>query len=60
MTVNKKTYGIYIVEDLPKQNGKWGGYKVSAAASTGKQGKLFKLTDGREHYQAKPDEELEI
>lgn len=52
----------YLVEEYPEQNGKWGGYKVSAMKSTGKQGKLYKTTDGRENYQSAPkkDEELEI
>lgn len=56
-------YGIYDVSEYPEQNGKWGGYKVQAIASTGKQGKLYKTTDGRENYQAKKkdeDEGLEI
>jgi hypothetical protein len=57
----KKQYGIYSVDEYPEQNGKWGGYKVAAIASTGKQGKLYPRTDGRENYQAKPkDEDLEI
>lgn len=58
-----KTYGIYTVEESFDKNGLWKGYTVAATAATGKQGKLFKLTDGREHYQAKKkdeDEGLEI
>jgi hypothetical protein len=57
----KKTYGIYEVEEEYNADGSWKGYKCSAAASTGKQGKLYIPKDGREHYQAKPkEEELEI
>jgi hypothetical protein len=61
-TNNKmKRYGIYEVTDEYNEDGSWLGYRCAASGSTGKQGKLFKLTDGREHYQAKPkDEELEI
>jgi hypothetical protein len=54
-------YGIYEVEESYDKDGLWKGYKCSAAASTGKQGKLFKTTDGREHYQAeKKEKELEL
>jgi hypothetical protein len=57
----KKQYGVYIVEDRPKQNGKWGGFKVSVVDSSGqKQGKLYIPKDGREHYRVKKDDELEI
>jgi hypothetical protein len=57
-----KIYGIYSVEDYPTQNGgKWGGFKVSVVDSSGqKQGRLYPRSDGREHYQKKPEEELEI
>jgi hypothetical protein len=57
-----KRYGIYEVIDEYDKNGVWKGYRVAATASTGKQGKLYPRTDGRENYQAKrkPDEELEI
>ena len=59
--INKKIYGIYEVSEYPDQDGKWGGYQVSAIESTGKQGKLYIKSDGRHHYQEKPkDEELEI
>lgn len=60
---SKKIYGHYSVEELPDQNGKWGGYRCAVVDSVGKQGKLYKTTDGRENYQAKPkdeDEGLEI
>lgn len=55
----------YLVEEYPEQNGKWGGYKISAGESEGKKwGKLYKTTDGRENYQSAPkkdeSEELEI
>jgi hypothetical protein len=56
----KKRYGIYIVEESYSPEGLWQGYKCSAAASTGKQGKLFKVTDGRENYREKKEEELEL
>jgi hypothetical protein len=59
--LSTKKYGIYSVEEYPEQNGKWGGYKVAAIASTGKQGKLYIKSDGREFYKEKPkDEDLEI
>ena len=67
---NKKTYGIYSVEEYPPQpDGKWGGYRCGAVDILGKkQGKLYIKSDGRENYQAAPpkpvpakkDEELEI
>jgi len=51
-------FGIYEVDEYPEQNGgKWGGYKISAAASVGRQGKLYLKSDGREFYQAKPKDE---
>lgn len=54
-------YGIYTVEDEYDKNGKWLGYRCAATASTGKQGKLYIKSDGRENYKAKPrDEDLEI
>lgn len=57
----KRQFGIYTVEDEYDEKGKWLGYRVAATASTGKQGKLYPKSDGRENYQAKPkDEELEI
>jgi len=56
-----KKYGIYEVSESFTKDGLWQGYTVAATASVGKQGKLFKLTDGREHYKEKPkDEDLEI
>jgi hypothetical protein len=58
---NKKIYGIYEVSESFTKDGLWLGYTVKAIESTGKQGKLYKTTDGREQYAAKPkDEELEI
>jgi hypothetical protein len=58
----KKQFGHYIVEEETKPDGSWAGYRVSAIESTGKQGKLYIKSDGREYYQAAPkkDEELEI
>ena len=57
----KKQFGIYTVEDEYDEKGKWLGYRVAATASTGKQGKLYPKSDGRENYQDKEeDEELEI
>lgn len=57
----KTQYGIYEVEEEYDEAGKWKGYRVAATASTGKQGKLYIKSDGREFYQEKPkDEELEI
>ena len=54
-------YGIYEVEEETNPDGSWAGYRVSAIEPTGKQGKLYIKTDGRENYQAKKkDEELEI
>ena len=47
-----KTYGIYSVTDEYDENGLWKGYTVRATESTGKQGKLYIKTDGRENYQA--------
>jgi hypothetical protein len=59
--MTKRTYGIYEVEEEYDTDGLWKGYRCAATASTGKQGKLFKVTDGRENYQEKKkDEELEI
>jgi hypothetical protein len=58
-----KLYGIYSVTDEWQADGRWAGYRCAAAASTGKQGKLYIPKDGRQHYQAKPkdeDEGLEI
>lgn len=60
----KKQFGIYTVEDEYDETGKWLGYRVAATASTGKQGKLYKTTDGR-HFYKEPkakdeDEGLEI
>jgi hypothetical protein len=57
---DNKRYGIYIVEEEFNTDGSWKGYRCAATASTGKQGKLYIKTDGRENYQAKKDEELEI
>ena len=57
----KKQYGIYEVSESFTKDGLWKGYTVKCTDSVGKQGKLFKTTDGREHYQAKKkDDELEI
>jgi hypothetical protein len=56
----KKIYGHYEVEESYSPEGLWKGYTVRAIASTGKQGKLYIPKDGRLHYQAKKDEELEI
>lgn len=56
----KKQFGIYEVEEEYDENGLWKGYRCAATASTGKQGKLYLKTDGREYYQEKHDEELEI
>jgi hypothetical protein len=58
----KKQYDHYLVEEYPKQNGRWGGYKVSVVdSSTKKQGKLYIKPDGREFYKEKPkSEDLEI
>ena len=63
MTVKK--FGIYEVSESFTKDGLWQGYTVAAAASVGKQGKLYPRTDGRENYKAKPvddnsDKELEI
>lgn len=61
--MSTKKYGIYDVSEYPEQDGKWGGYKVKAIASTGKQGKLYIPKDGRTNYQAEPkkdSEELEL
>lgn len=52
-------YGIYSVEEEWQPDGKWKGYRCSVLQSTGKQGKLYPRTDGRENYKTKPkDEEL--
>lgn len=56
-------FGIYEVIEEYKADGSWAGYRVAATASTGKQGKLYPKSDGRENYKAKPkdeDEGLEI
>lgn len=54
-------YGIYEVTEEYDENGLWKGYRTAATASTGKQGKLYLQSDGREHYKEKPKEEdLEI
>ena len=57
-------YGIYEVEDEYDENGRWLGYRVAVAtASTGRQGKLYIKSDGRENYQSpnRPkDEELDL
>ena len=55
----KKQYGHYIVSEEFDENGLWKGYTVSAIESTGKQGKLYLQSDGRENYKAK-DDELEL
>ena len=56
-----KKYGIYSVDEYPEQNGRWGGYRVAATESVGKQGKLYVQKDGRSFYQEKKDDnELEI
>lgn len=59
----KKQFGIYTVEDEYDENGRWKGYRCGATASTGKQGKLYPKSDGRENYRSKPkdeDDELDI
>ena len=54
-------YGIYEVEEEYDDNGLWKGYRCAATVSTGKQGKLYIKTDGREYYQEKPkDDDIEI
>jgi hypothetical protein len=58
--MNKKIYGHYSVEELPDQNGKWGGYRCQVVDSGLKQGKLYPKSDGHQYYQQKKDEELEI
>jgi hypothetical protein len=52
-----KRYGIYEVTEEYNPDGSYAGYRCAAAASTGKQGKLYIPKDGREHYKAKPKEE---
>ena len=52
-----KKYGIYEVSESFTKDGLWQGYTVKAAASVGKQGKLYPRTDGRENYQAEKKEE---
>ena len=57
----KKRFGIYEVTEEFDANGLWKGYRCAATASTGKQGKLYPKSDGREFYQEeKKDDELEI
>jgi hypothetical protein len=59
----KRTFGIYTVEDEYDKNGKWLGYRCAATASTGKQGKLYIKSDGREFYKSEPkdkDEDLDL
>jgi hypothetical protein len=57
----KKQFGIYTVEDEYDKNGRWKGYRCAATASTGRQGKLYPKSDGREFYQEKPkDEDLDL
>ena len=61
MKTQSKTFGIYTVEEEFKPDGSWAGYRCAATSSTGKQGKLYPKSDGREYYQEKKkDEELEI
>lgn len=52
-----KQYGIYQVEETYDKAGRFAGYKCSVVESTGKQGKLYLKTDGRENYQAAPKPE---
>lgn len=59
----KRTYGIYEIIEEFKPDGSWAGYRCAAIASTGKQGKLYIKSDGREFYQEQPkdeDDELDI
>ncbi len=59
--MNKKIFGIYEVSESFTKDGLWQGYTVRCTDSVGKkQGKLYIPKDGREHYRAKKDEELEI
>ena len=62
MAEQSKFYGIYKVIEEFKPDGSWAGYRVAATASTGKQGKLYPKSDGRQYYQQKKDEDegLEI
>jgi hypothetical protein len=39
---NKKIYGHYLVEELPDQNGKWGGFRCSVIDAKGKYGFIAK------------------
>jgi hypothetical protein len=54
---NKRRYGIYEVSESFTPEGLWQGYTVKAAASEGKQGKLYIKSDGRENYQPLPRQE---
>lgn len=51
------TYGIYEVSESFTKDGLWQGYRVSATAAEGKQGKLYPKSDGRENYRAAPEPE---
>ena len=62
MKTQSKTFGIYTVEEETKPDGSWAGFRCGVALATGKQGKLYIKSDGREYYRAKSkdSEELEI
>jgi hypothetical protein len=54
-------FGIYEVEEEYDDKGQFIGYRCGVGEATGKQGKLFLKSDGREFYKAeKKGEELEI
>jgi hypothetical protein len=48
-------FGIYEVEEEYDEKGQYKGYRCGVGEATGKQGKLFVKTDGREHYRAEPE-----
>jgi hypothetical protein len=50
-------FGIYEVEEEYDEKGQYKGYRCGVGEATGKQGKLFVKTDGRENYQSAPNEE---
>ena len=55
----KKRFGIYEVTEEFDANGLWKGYRVAATASTGRQGKLYIKSDGRDFYKSEPKPEAE-
>jgi hypothetical protein len=57
MEENTKVYGIYQVTEEFNPDGSYAGFRCSVGEATGKQGKLFVKTDGRENYQLAPNEE---